>query len=76
MILRQGGGVFDNVSEGMGWLEGRDDPLLKTAQLERFKGFGVRRRYIGDAPLFAEPGVFRTDAWIIEPAEIEWPSII
>ncbi len=67
---------LDHLGERVRWLERRDDAFEPRAELERLQRLLVRRRKIGDAADVVQPCMLRSDARIVEPAEIEWPSRI
>src|SRR5690242_19541635 len=66
MVIRLLGRHLHRMSERMRGLERRYDAFELAAQLEGFERFLVRCRDIGHALRVVEPGMFGTDAWIVE----------
>src|SRR5436190_8823661 len=66
MIARQGRRDLRDMRQGMGGLEGRNNPLLPAAQLERVQSLVVGDRDVLYAPHIVQPRMLGADAGIIE----------
>ena len=66
VILRQRWRAFENFSQGVCGFQRRDDALEAAALVERSQCFIVGDRGVFDATDVVQPGMFRTDAWIVE----------